>query len=55
MLKEQMEIIANYFTYRSNSGWVEGLNNKIVNFRQHCMIVPEKSCTVAESLPFGDP
>jgi Transposase len=33
-LKEQMEIIANYFTYRSNSGWVEGLNNKIISFRR---------------------
>jgi transposase len=33
-LKEQMEIIANYFTYRSNSGWAEGFNNKIVSFRR---------------------
>ena len=28
-LKERMEIITNYFVHRSNSGWIEGLNNKI--------------------------
>ena len=28
-LEERMDIITNYFTSRSSSGWVEGLNNKI--------------------------
>ena len=27
--KEHIEIITNYFSHRSNSGWVEWLNNKI--------------------------
>ena len=35
-LEEQMEIITNYFTYRSNSGWVEGLNNKIKVLKRRC-------------------
>jgi len=28
-LTEHMEIITNYFVNRSNSGWIEGFNNKI--------------------------
>lgn len=28
-LEKQMDLITNYFTNRSSSGWVEGLNNKI--------------------------
>jgi len=35
-LKEHMEIIPNYFTHRSNSGWVEGLNNKIKVLKRRC-------------------
>jgi len=35
-LKDRMEIITNYFTYRSNSGWVEGLNNKIKVLKRRC-------------------
>jgi transposase len=35
-LKEHMEIITNYFTHRSNSGWVEGLNNKIKVLKRRC-------------------
>ena len=31
-----MEIITNYFTRRSNSGWVEGLNNKIKVLKRRC-------------------
>jgi transposase len=31
-----MEIITNYFTHRSNSGWVEGLNNKIKVLKRRC-------------------
>jgi transposase len=26
----------NYFTHRSNSGWVEGLNNKIKVLKRRC-------------------
>ncbi len=35
-LEENMEIITNYFTHRSNSGWVEGLNNKIKVHKRRC-------------------
>ena len=35
-LKEHMEIVTNYFTNRSNSGWVEGLNNKIKALKRRC-------------------
>ena len=35
-LKEHMEIVTNYFTHRSNSGWVEGLNNKIKVLKRRC-------------------
>lgn len=35
-LEEQLEIITNYFTHRSNSGWVEGLNNKIKVLKRRC-------------------
>ena len=35
-LKEHMEIITNYFTHRSNIGWVEGLNNKIKALKRRC-------------------
>jgi transposase len=35
-LKEQMEIITNYFVNRSNSGWIEGLNNKIKVIKRRC-------------------
>jgi transposase len=35
-LKEHMEIITNYFTHRSTSGWVEGLNNKIKVLKRRC-------------------
>jgi len=35
-LEENMEIITNYFTHRSNSGWVEGLNNKIKVLKRRC-------------------
>lgn len=35
-LKERMEIITNYFPHRSNSGWVEGLNNKIKVLKRRC-------------------
>jgi transposase len=35
-LEENMEIITNYFTRRSNSGWVEGLNNKIKVLKRRC-------------------
>jgi transposase len=31
-----MEIVTNYFTNRSNSGWVEGLNNKIKVLKRRC-------------------
>jgi transposase len=33
---QQMEIVTNYFTHRSNSGWVEGLNNKIKALKRRC-------------------
>jgi transposase len=35
-LKEHMEIVTNYFTHRSNSGWVEGLKNKIKVLKRRC-------------------
>ena len=35
-LEEHMEIITNYFTRRSTSGWVEGLNNKIKVLKRRC-------------------
>jgi len=35
-LKERMEIITNYFVHRSNSGWIEGLNNKIKIIKRRC-------------------
>lgn len=35
-LKERMEIITNYFVNRSNSGWIEGLNNKIKVLKRRC-------------------
>lgn len=35
-LEEHLEIITNYFTHRSNSGWVEGLNNKIKVLKRRC-------------------
>lgn len=35
-LKERMEIITNYFVNRSNSGWIEGLNNKIKVIKRRC-------------------
>lgn len=35
-LEENLEIITNYFTRRSNSGWVEGLNNKIKVLKRRC-------------------
>jgi transposase len=35
-LKEHMEIVTNYFTNRSNSGWIEGLNNKIKVLKRRC-------------------
>lgn len=35
-LKERMEIITNYFVRRSNSGWSEGLNNKIKVIKRRC-------------------
>ncbi len=35
-LKERMEIITNYFVHRSNSGWIEGLNNKIKVIKRRC-------------------
>jgi transposase len=35
-LKERMEIITNYFVRRSNSGWIEGLNNKIKVLKRRC-------------------
>ena len=35
-LKERMEIISNYFVNRSNSGWIEGLNNKIKVIKRRC-------------------
>jgi transposase len=35
-VEENMEIITNYFTHRSNSGWVEGLNNKIKVLKRRC-------------------
>jgi transposase len=35
-LEEQMEIITNYLIRRSNSGWVEGLNNKIKVLKRRC-------------------
>ena len=31
-----MEIITNYFVNRSNSGWIEGLNNKIKVIKRRC-------------------
>ena len=31
-----MEIITNYFTNRSSSGWIEGLNNKIKVLKRRC-------------------
>lgn len=35
-LEEKMEIITNYFIRRSNSGWIEGLNNKIKVLKRRC-------------------
>lgn len=35
-IKEHLEIITNYFTHRSSSGWVEGLNNKIKVLKRRC-------------------
>ncbi|MGH8656457.1 MAG: ISL3 family transposase [Gammaproteobacteria bacterium] len=35
-LKERIEIITNYFVNRSNSGWIEGLNNKIKVIKRRC-------------------
>jgi transposase len=35
-LTEHMEIITNYFINRSNSGWIEGLNNKIKVLKRRC-------------------
>jgi transposase len=35
-LEGNMEIITNYFIHRSNSGWVEGLNNKIKVLKRRC-------------------
>lgn len=35
-LEENLEIITNYFTHRSSSGWVEGLNNKIKVLKRRC-------------------
>ncbi len=35
-LKERMDIITNYFVRRSNSGWIEGLNNKIKVIKRRC-------------------
>ena len=31
-----MEIITNYFINRTNSGWIEGLNNKIKVLKRRC-------------------
>lgn len=35
-LMEHLEIITNYFINRSNSGWIEGLNNKIKVLKRRC-------------------
>ena len=35
-LTEHLEIITNYFINRSNSGWIEGLNNKIKVLKRRC-------------------
>lgn len=35
-LEGHLEIITNYFTHRSTSGWVEGLNNKIKVLKRRC-------------------
>ena len=35
-LEDHMEIITSYFIRRSNSGWVEGLNNKIKVLKRRC-------------------
>jgi transposase len=35
-LEVKMEIITNYFVHRTNSGWVEGLNNKIKVLKRRC-------------------
>ncbi|MGH9802245.1 MAG: ISL3 family transposase [Blastocatellia bacterium] len=35
-LSEHLEIITNYFHRRSNSGWIEGLNNKIKVLKRRC-------------------
>lgn len=35
-LEHRMDIITNYFTNRTTSGWVEGLNNKIKVLKRRC-------------------
>ena len=35
-LEARMDIITNYFTNRTTSGWVEGLNNKIKVLKRRC-------------------
>jgi transposase len=35
-LEKRMDIITNYFTHRTTSGWVEGLNNKIKVLKRRC-------------------
>ena len=35
-LEHRMDIITNYFTNRTSSGWVEGLNNKIKVLKRRC-------------------
>ena len=35
-LEARLDIITNYFTHRSSSGWVEGLNNKIKVLKRRC-------------------
>ena len=35
-LEHRMDIITNYFTHRTTSGWVEGLNNKIKVLKRRC-------------------
>ena len=35
-LERHFEIITNYFTHRTNSGWVEGFNNKVKVLKRRC-------------------
>ncbi len=35
-LEKRLDIITNYFTHRTTSGWVEGLNNKIKVLKRRC-------------------